>query len=348
MKYLIYSLVIITLIIPFGVFSYQQQWFTTYSESSQWLSFQCTQQCFILLWDKGSYDSVKIEWLKGQWQLVIGAVGQNGQLVPLWQQNIIQNQLDYILIINSSQGEIPSDVQLWIVFVGSISADNAQVSLWSLSFWDKVVQWFREAMQYKEYNPRTINFLEGPMWNGKYINQVFFWWIILLLLICFVWYLYNIENKRKNIRLFSGVAIITFFWLFFDFFATLNQVKIYQHAVHNTESIMMNARLWNSDYYGFLVFIQQNTLPGQKTYFSAPYPFDFEWRYHNYPHNRIGLLTWSDYIIYYNPMWPNNGMWYKDPVFDSSSSTLTIQWMKLQIDKIIEYSAYAKIYTITK
>ncbi len=211
MRYLIYLLLLIAVISPLGVFAYQQQWFASYSESSQWISFQCIQQCFILFWEKGGNDSVTIKWIKGQWQVVVWTLGQNGQLVPLGQQNVVAGQSDYTLIINSSQGTIPSDAQLWIVFVGSISAISAQVSLWSLSFWDKVVQWWRWFWTNEGLMPYSINLRYGIKIMG--ISVVKIWYIVFIVILLWILFTWAHKKQKSKAIFYYGVCIVLFLWI---------------------------------------------------------------------------------------------------------------------------------------
>ena len=125
-----------------------------------------------------------------------------------------------------------------------------------LSFFEKFVKGFRQALEYKEYNPRTINFLEGPMWNGKYINQAFFRPIVILLLLAVISYYFSNKPKDKKRAMLFGIGVLVFFRLFFDFFSTNNQVKIYKQTMSAT-NIMENGRVGkNSDLYQFLDFIK--------------------------------------------------------------------------------------------
>jgi len=125
-----------------------------------------------------------------------------------------------------------------------------------MSFFEKFGNGFRQALEYNEYNPRTINFLEWPLRNGKYINQAFFWPIVILLLLAVLRYFFSTQVKDKKRAIAFGIGTLVFFWLFFDFFSTINEVKIYNQTM-SAKNIMENGRVGrSSDFYQFLDFIK--------------------------------------------------------------------------------------------
>lgn len=204
MKYIILLLLFVCFAVVSSVFWFEQQWFTQYTETSQGISFSCTQQCFILLWNKWSNDSVTVKWIQGQGQMIVWALGQNWQLIPLGQQNIVKDQSDYVLIINSSQGDIPTDAQLWVVFVGSISAVDMQISLWSLSFWDKIIEWWRGFWLNEWQTFYGINLRYGhKIWST---SVVIIWYrvvVLTLIVFLFLW-----RFRFKNILYVSLVVYL--------------------------------------------------------------------------------------------------------------------------------------------
>lgn len=158
--------------------------------------------------------------------------------------------------------------------------------------------------------------------------------------------------KKKNDKLkwlARGIGIVAFFWIFFDLFNLSQQIKVYKHTIAAGD-IMTNARIGtSSDFYEFLSFVKTNTTEDKKTVFVAPYPFDFEGRYHNYPHNRIGLFTGSDYIVFYNPYGASNGFGFTDPVYSISNQTLNRKGASVSIQKKIPRTkTYGSIYIVSK
>ncbi|MEI7562608.1 MAG: hypothetical protein WCJ39_02605 [bacterium] len=94
------------------------------------------------------------------------------------------------------------------------------------------------------------------MRNGVYINQDFFWLIVILLVATAFIYWLTSKKKNKQTVFWFGIGVLVFFWVFFDFFSTVNQIKIYQQTM-STTNIMENARVGrSSDFYQFLDFIR--------------------------------------------------------------------------------------------
>jgi hypothetical protein len=129
------------------------------------------------------------------------------------------------------------------------------------------------------------------MRNGKYINQAFFRWIIFFLALALLSYRFSTSRKNKQNAIWFGVGVIVFFWIFFDFFSTNNQVKIYNQTMSAT-NIMENGRVGrSSDFYQFLDFIKTKVPNKEKGFFVAPYPFQVEGPYHIYPAVKFGAIT---------------------------------------------------------
>ena len=217
-------------------------------------------------------------------------------------------------LLNYSQ--IPNDIIVVFIVDWKIQSNNSIINLWKTSVVDDFNNWFKEALTYKEYNPRTINFLEWPTWNGKYINQTFFPLIIILLIISLFWYFFWNHHIKKWFMYF-WVWTIVFFWIFFDFFSITNQVKIYSD-IKSASNIMVNWRVWKqSDFYDFLEFIKTQVPYKEKWIFIAPYPFDFEWKYHIYPDVKFEEINKVKYLFWYNPYWEKSPFGFKDPIYES-------------------------------
>lgn len=325
--------------------SFENQWFKNYSETQNWINFDCSNQCFIILWKMGTNDYIKINW-NINWSWWIGYWFANwDKLVPWnwieisWSQNINQK---YLLKELNFYSQLPQDIPTIVFIQWNVAWNSVNIEFWQLWLWESIANWFSEALKYREYNPRTINFLEWPTWNGKYINEIFFWWIFFLVLIS-LW-IYFLIWKQSKIPLYFWIWVLVFFWIFFDFFSTVNEYRIYNDVTSAT-NIMQNGRVGKtSDFYQFLEFVKQNIPKGNKWVFIAPYPFDFEWKYHIYPDVKFDSIDKVKYIITYSPYWPNNPFNFKDPVYDS----WTLNWdkYKLEVVKEIKYSDTAKIYII--
>ena len=333
----------------FPTFAYQQQWFSTYQEYGDTVDFSCTNQCVMLVGPIDWSDTVQI---KGafQWNGMVGygfLLGQQvmpGQTLPVNGSNSLDQQFPFAQLPFYSQ--IPDGAQLVLIVQGNVQWHSVGVHLSSLGLFTKWYQWFTQALEYKEYNPRTINFLEWPLRNGMYINQAFFWLIIILLVACAFIYAVTPKKKNKQTSLWFGIGVLVFFWVFFDFFSTVNQVKIYNQTM-SASDIMENGRVGRtSDLYQFLDFIKTKVPYGEKGAFIAPYPFDFEGKYHIYPDVKFGPVTGVNYIFWYNSYGGNNPFNFVDPVY--TGGILTWNGLKLPVQEEIVRRPYAKIYLLKK
>jgi hypothetical protein len=340
------------LLLMFAVFptfaAYQQQWFATYQELDGNMNFACTGQCFVLIGPMAGSDTLTLNGtLQGNgiigYGFVIGQQIAPGETLPVNWSITINQQFSF----NTSPvfSQIPSDAQIVIMIQGAVMGNQVRANIWFLSFFEKFGKGFKQALEYKEYNPRTINFLEWPLWNGKYINQYFFWRIIVLLAIAWLFYRFSTDPKNKQKSLWFGVGVLVFFWIFFDLFSTVNQVKIYTQTMSAT-NIMENGRVGRtSDFYQFLDFIKTKVPTWAQWFFVAPYPFYFEGKYHIYPDVKFNIITWVEYIFTYNPYGAQNPFDFKDPVYSGG----ILFWDKLtfSVKEEIVWQPYAKIYKLS-
>lgn len=127
-------------------------------------------------------------------------------------------------------------------------------------------------------------------------------WIIILLGLVLVWSIFE-KNAGQYIRpsMLFGFCVILFFWLFFDFFSTLNQIRMYQDF-RSAKTFMDNGRLAKEgDFYKFLEYIQSKVPVNSLGNFIVPYPFDSEGKYHIYPYVKFHNPELIKYIFTYNP-----------------------------------------------
>jgi hypothetical protein len=80
--------------------------------------------------------------------------------------------------------------------------------------------------------------MEGPMWNGKYINQVFIRLLVIWLVVLSI--IYIASNKNKKNVFYVAVILFATLWIFLDVFSTINQKRMYSTVVANKDSIMKN------------------------------------------------------------------------------------------------------------
>lgn len=326
---------------------YQTQWFDKIAQIWNKINFECSHQCFVVI-DKFNFNNyVELSWnLSWAWKFWYWFFNWK-QIIP-GEFNDLVNSWNFTSKFNLTKlqfySQLPAEIPVVLVFDWKIKGEWVSINLWKFSFLENMKNWFNEALTYKEYNPRTINFLEYPLWNGKYINEVFFWWIIFFLFVALIWYF--IAYKNKHYALYFWVWVLVFFWVFFDFFSTVNEVRMWQDITSQTD-IMKNGRLGKtSDFYEFLDFIKTQVPAKIKWAFIAPYPFDFEGKYHIYPNVKFDSIDKVKYLFWYNPYWWNNPFNFKDPVY--SSWILLYNSGSYNVEKEINWKEYGKIYILRK
>ena len=312
------------------------------------MNFVCTGQCFVLIGPLAGSDSISLNGdLQWSWLVWYGfLVGQQiapGETIQINWKTMVNQQ--FIFAKNQYYSQIPQWAQVLMIVQGAVAWSHINIGFWTLSFFDKFTNWFKQALEYKEYNPRTINFLEWPMWNWVYINQYFLIWIVVFLIIALLTYRFSTDLKNKLRAIRFGVGVLVFFWIFFDFFSTVNQVKIYNQTMSVT-GIMENGRVGrSSDFYHFLDFIKTKVPHWAQWAFIASYPFDFEGKYHIYPDVKFNVVTWVDYLFFYNPYGVQAPFDFKDPVY--LSGILTWNNMTFHVKEEIVRQPYAKIYRLS-
>ncbi|MCX6824778.1 MAG: hypothetical protein NTY80_01005 [candidate division SR1 bacterium] len=327
--------------------AYQQQGFSQFQELDGNINFSCTSQCVAVIGLVAGRDYISLKGtLQGNGVIGYGfVIGQ--QIIPADTVQInglttLDQQFSFSKFQYYSQ--VPKDAQLVIIVQGNVDGNQFVPQVGALSFFENFGNGVRQALEYKEYNPRTINFLEGPMRNGYYINQYFFPWICVLLILSLVLYLLSSSHKNKEMAIYFGAGVLVFFWVFLDFFSTNNQIKIYKQNMSAT-NIMQNGRMGrSSDFYQFLDFIKTKVPKGSPGSFIAPYPFDFEGRYHIYPDVKFNALTGVDYIFFYNPYGANSPFGFVDPVY--SGGLLTWGNFVFSVQEEVVWQPYAKIYKL--
>lgn len=343
-KRLLFLLFFVTL----PTFAYQQQGFSSYQENGSTVDFVCTSQCVLVLDEWAGTDALHIAGqIQGQGTIGYGfLVGQ--QIAPGWSIEVRDGILDTDFSVSDSPmfAQLPSTYSIVLLVQGNIQASQVSFKASSYSLFQNIAQWFSQALAYKEYNPRTINFLEWPLWNGVYINKYFLPWIVVLLIVAWLVYLLNTRPESKKKAFFFGVGVLVFFWIFFDFLSTVNQSKIYQQTMSATNS-MDNARVGrSSDFYQFLDFVKTKVPFWSYWTFVASYPFEFEGKYHMYPDVKFSAVTWAKYIFFYNPYGSQAPFDFKDPVY--TWGVLNWNGMLLSVQEEIVRRPYAKIYLLKK
>lgn len=327
--------------------AYQQQGFSQFQELDGNVNFVCTAQCFALIGPMAWSDTFTLNWtFQGN-----GAVGYG---FVVWQQIIPGDtiQINWETVVNQQfaftkmqfYSQIPKEAQVVMIVQGAVTGNQVGIQIWALSFFEKFSNGFKQALEYKEYNPRTINFLEWPMRNGKYINQYFLPRILILLAFALAAYRFSTDRKNKQKAIWFGIWVFAFFWIFFDFFSTNNQIKFYNITM-SASNIMENGRVGRtSDFYQFLDFIKTKVPKWAEWAFISPYPFYFEGKYHIYPDVKFNIITWVNYIFYYNPYGSQTPSDFKEPIY--SGGFLIWNNITFIVKEEIIRQPYAKIYRL--
>ena len=343
MRKIIFLLLMFFSVINFSN-AYETQWFVSYSENDGKIDFKCEKQCFIILWNKQKNDYIDLNSnLVWDWTIWYWFLNWNNIIpweflkIETWRninKNFMFNKLAYYSQLNSILPVI-------LIMEWNLKSDNLIISLSKTTFLDSIIWWFKQSLEFKSFNPRTINFLEWPMRNWRYINEVFFLFMVLVLISLFLLYKF-IDNKNKYIYIW--LWFIMFFWFFFDFFHSINQVKIFRDF-KSSDKVMDNWRLAkNSDLYDFLDFVKENIPKREKGFIIAPYPYKLELKFHIYPDLKFDDINKVKYLIWYNPDGKNVFFGFKDPVYNTWS--LTRGENKFDIYKEIIWKDYAKIFVI--
>lgn len=343
-KKLFLSLIILSVFIPiFTSANFENQWFKIFNESDWKIDFTCDSQCFLLAWEYLSNDTLSIN-LSISWNWVIWYGFLVWQQFAQWELIQVNSwNINYVFEYNKIPflSQIPNNAKVLLVFDWKISWKIFNISISKNTLLENFSKWINQALQYIPFNPRTINFLEWPLWNWRYINHVFFPYIVFLLFITTIFYF--VSNK-KNKYIYVWFWILLFFWFIFDFFSTLNQINIFKEF-NSSQKIINNWRLAkDSDFYDFLDFIRKNTKNKEKWFFISPYPFDSEWKFHIYPEIKFDSIDKVKYLFWYNPMWKNVLFGFKDPIYNNGEIKRDNKTFKV-VNEII-WKDYAKIYVL--
>ena len=333
----------------------QKQWFDTFEITANGADFICKTQCFVILptlW-MSEFLSLKGNF-SGKWEVGYGFLNGN-QILAGW-FSPVNGDIALSKVFNftdtSFYSQLPKEIPIILIVNGEISWKGFGLTMGQFSPLDRVKSHFETATRYVPFSPRTINFLEWPMWGGEYINKAFYSWIIFLLVLALLWSMFEKKHHvhtKKSILI--GFSVLVFFWIFFDAFSTINQVKMYSEF-RNAPSFMANGRLAKeSDFYGFLDFIRGKVQVRSYGNFIMPYPFDSEGKYHMYPFVKFQDPEKLQYVFTYNPYGKNAPFGFVDPIYDGTgkvlswkpSETNSYSW---NISEVLTFGNFGKIYVI--
>ena len=202
-----------------NVSAFQQQGFTTYQEwynpDGFGVTFDCEQQCIVLLWTLGGNDYLQLNGIvEGQGALGFGFL-MGEQVVP-WPMINVQWQWNMDQKFNFSElqffSQIPKEAQVVLIVQGKVSGSEVKAKLKYLSFFEKFDQAWKDFWKMEPMTPYTINLRYGVKILGSSIVQ---YWYILFILIALYIRLFSKKNKQKKGEMifYFGIGIFLFLGL---------------------------------------------------------------------------------------------------------------------------------------
>ncbi len=194
--------------------AYQQQWFSSYVESTDnTVSFTCAQQCFLMVGPLWYYDLLSLKGtMQGDGQVWYGfLVGQ--QVFP-WDVFPAQGmtQKTFSFSTHPVFSQLPGEgVQVVLLVNGNVEAAGLSLGLMKLSFWQKISQWWKDFWTNEPLRPYSINLRYGVkvLWTPlvKIAYRIFG--------IVFLWALFFVRHaeRRHTIILASILILVTAFSL---------------------------------------------------------------------------------------------------------------------------------------
>jgi len=216
MKYFhIFILSLIISLLSWFTFWYQQYWFSEYNEKSWNISFSCSNQCYITLWEKDNVDYLKIQWsINWNWSTAywfiiweeIALINQQKVFLET-QVNESINFTDYAQYFSS----IPWNANLILLINWNIKWEiNVDANVLSIS--ERLGQWWKDFRKMETFTPYSINlrYWVSILWK----SIVRYWYIIFIIVwICvLIFKKWKKEEKYKTI-FYVWIWIFLFIWI---------------------------------------------------------------------------------------------------------------------------------------
>lgn len=196
-------------------FGYQQQWFSQYQEWTEWISFNCSSQCVIMLWQKDKIDYLDLEWTV-KWNWVIG------YWFLIWDQVSLLNQYGVVVSsdikdsMNFAEYEqyfasVPWDTDLMLLVNWNINW-NIKLNSGKFSFGQRINQWWKDFWQMETFTPYSINLRYWIilMW----MSIVKYWYILFVVLAVLILIFKKWKRKQKYRTIFYlWLWMFLFIWI---------------------------------------------------------------------------------------------------------------------------------------
>lgn len=302
--------------------AYQYQGFDTYIEhETNRVSFSCTTQCILFLGTKWTYDTVTLDGISGEGEVIVGALNNNNQLIPVTAQTVWSNTTHSFLLQNTELGKIPSTTPIALLFSGTFTANTSTIYFSRFSITHKLRSWRKELRTFDTFKPYTINLLKGAKRNGTPLAKI---GLYLFLVSSIILYFFNPKTFLRNTFLF-WLAL----WMFIDLRMWVEALQYYinDYTRYITQPIYQKTYRDREDFYSFVDFardeLKKRNIPEWTIInFVTPntWPFPDSMIYFLYPYDVKVNYTGNDIAatIYYQ--WID-----KDTLgIDSDESTLTV------------------------
>lgn len=286
--------------------AYQQQGFSEFQEDVGGVRFVCDNQCFLLV---GSleWDYISLRWrITGSGMMGYGfLVGQQivpGEIFQVSDSALLDKQ--FVFRDLSFFSQIPKDAQLVLLAQGQVMWNDLLFSFGAYSFFNKILQWWKDFWTFDTFKPYTINLLYWPMIWGKNANVLFYWIFLFMVIIVLVLTKFSFQKKILYILLW-WLSL----WLIYDVRMWLESISNYRHdyKTYISQSWYQKTYRERGDFYSFVDFTR-DTL--SKLWISSneqiifytdnAWPFPGSMKYFLYPYDVQVNTGQSNYYVVYD------------------------------------------------
>jgi hypothetical protein len=269
-----------------SAFAYQQQWFTSYEEKDNKISFTCTKECALILGAKESNNLVQVSWVQWSWQIIVWVIAAGNQIFPI---KILPSQTSFQVLVESVNGQVlPAQAPVALIFQWNMNMQWWTISLANAGRMTKFGQWWDEFWTFDTFRPYTINLLKGPMAWGRSANNIFFYIFLLGAIFIFIKH----GKKRRNIKKYIFMLWLIV-WVMYDIRMWAEMIWYYHHDYVHYISPTSDAKTYRDrgDFYRFVEFTKRevdnqwlSTWDVISFKSDIPWPFPWSMSYFLYPY----------------------------------------------------------------
>ena len=186
----------------------------------------------------------------------------------------------------------------------------------------------RGVMKFRPYDPRTINFMDGPVFRGQFIAPALLKMLLWLTGPAAVWWLIAPRSRRSIVC--GAMIVLSCTWLLLDLVSSVNDIRIWRDF--KSRPAIENSRVGQTDFPAFLEFARSKIQRDAKAVFITPYPFGTEGPFHAYPPLPPATVADAAYAIVYRE------------TANISDGTLTHDGVTRKIIGTFEFAPHAQIH----